>query len=400
MSNCQVCNNKINLSLIDMGLMPIANELLKSKKSKSKLYPLQVLLCEDCKLFQLSFRIDPEHIFTDYYYHSSYSSSWLNHAKTFADEVKNNIDFNDNNFIMEIASNDGYLLKNFNNFNYRILGIEPAENVAEIARKNGVPTEAIFFNEFNADYLIKKYGSPRLIIANNVLAHVPNLKGFLKALDLMANKETLISVEFPSVTNLITSFQFDTIYHEHFTYLGLITIEHLISDLNLKVFRVERLPTHGGSLRLWFTKKSSNQSIEKSVHLERLYELDSRIFDKSVLEFFSKESFNRVNKFNNFIKSLKTKKLKIYAYGAAAKGISFLNFCGDQAKLIQGVFDKNQMKQGRYIPRLNIEILDPLDIRKIQPDYIIILPWNLKNEIEEELSFISDWGGKLISFEY
>jgi len=399
MSNCQVCNNEINLSLIDMGLMPIANELLDLKTSKSKLYPLQVLLCEDCKLFQLSVRIDPQHIFTDYFYHSSYSSSWLNHARTFAEDVKRNIDFNENNFIMEIASNDGYLLKNFNNHKYKILGIEPAKNVAKIAKKNGIPTETIFFNESNVEYLIKKHGKPKLIIANNVLAHVPDLKGFLKALDIIASEEAIISIEFPSVANLITSFQFDTIYHEHFTYLGLVTIENLIDELNLKVFKVEKLQTHGGSIRLWITKKSNDLPIHDSVHLERTYELNSQIFDKSVLEFFSKESFNRVNKFNNFIKSLKTKKLKIYAYGAAAKGISFLNFCGDHARSIQGVFDKNEMKQGCYIPGLNIEILDPKKIKEIRPDYIIILPWNIKEEIQKELSFISDWSGKFVTFE-
>lgn len=399
MSNCQVCNNEINLSLIDMGLMPIANELLDLKTSKSKLYPLQVLLCEDCKLFQLSVRIDPQHIFTDYFYHSSYSSSWLSHARTFAEDVKRNINFNENNFIMEIASNDGYLLKNFNNHKYKILGIEPAKNVAEIAKKNGIPTETIFFNESNVEYLIKKHGKPKLIIANNVLAHVPDLKGFLKALDIIASKETLISIEFPSVANLITNFQFDTIYHEHFTYLGLVTIENLIDKLNLKVFKVERLLTHGGSIRLWITKKSNHLPIHESVHLERKYELNSQIFDKSILELFSKEALNRVDKFNNFIKSLKPKNLKIYAYGAAAKGISFLNFCGDQARSIQGVFDKNEMKQGCYIPGLNIEILDPKKIKKIRPDYIIILPWNIKEEIQKELSFISDWGGKFITFE-
>tara|TARA_E500000178_G_scaffold228482_1_gene225208 strand:+ start:1789 stop:2988 length:1200 start_codon:yes stop_codon:yes gene_type:complete len=399
MSNCQVCNNEINLSLIDMGLMPIANDLLHLKKSKSKLYPLQVLLCEGCKLFQLSVRIDPQHIFTDYFYHSSYSSSWLNHARTFAENVKRNIDFNENNFIMEIASNDGYLLKNFNNHKYRILGIEPAKNVAEIAKKNGIPTETIFFNEINVEYLIKKHGKPKLIIANNVLAHVPDLKGFLRALDIIASEETLISIEFPSVANLITSFQFDTIYHEHFTYLSLVTIENLIDELNLKVFKVEKLQTHGGSIRLWITKKSNYFPIDESVHLERTYELNSQIFDKSILELFSKKALNRVNKFNNFIESLKTENLKIYAYGAAAKGISFLNFCGDHARSIQGVFDKNEMKQGCYIPGLNIEILDPKKIEKIRPDYIIILPWNIKEEIQKELSFISHWSGKFITFE-
>ena len=399
MSSCQVCRKKINLSLIDMGHMPIANDLKKSKDNKCNLFPLEVLLCEDCKLFQLSVRINPQSIFSDYVYHSSYSSSWLAHAKNFANKVKNDIDFSQNNFIMEIASNDGYLLKNFDKNKFKILGLEPAENVADIARKNNIPTEAIFFNEDNATYLKNKYGKPKLIIANNVLAHVPDIKDFLRALDIVSARETFISIEFPSVVNLIQDFQFDTIYHEHFTYLSLNTIENLINKLNLKVFRVEKLDTHGGSIRLWLAKKSNDIKIQKNVHLERSKELKSKIFDSETLKLFSRECFKRKDRFNNFLKEEKNKNLKIYAYGAAAKGISFLNFCGDNCKKILGVFDKNEMKQGCYIPGLNIEILDPKHINEIKPDYIIILPWNLKKEIKKDLSFISNWGGKLISFE-
>lgn len=399
MSSCQVCRKKINLSLIDMGLMPIANDLKKSKDNKCNLFPLEVLLCEDCKLFQLSVRINPQSIFSDYVYHSSYSSSWLAHAKNFANKVKNDIDFSQNNFIMEIASNDGYLLKNFDKNKFKILGLEPAENVADIARKNNIPTEAIFFNEDNATYLKNKYGKPKLIIANNVLAHVPDIKDFLRALDIVSAKETFISIEFPSVVNLIQDLQFDTIYHEHFTYLSLYTIENLINKLNLKVFRVEKLDTHGGSIRLWLAKKSNDIKIQKNVHLERSKELKSKIFDSETLKLFSRECFKRKDRFNNFLNEDKNKNLKIYAYGAAAKGISFLNFCGDNCKKILGVFDKNEMKQGCYIPGLNIEILDPKHINEIKPDYIIILPWNLKKEIKKDLSFISNWGGKLISFE-
>ncbi len=399
MSSCQVCRKKINLSLIDMGHMPIANDLKKSKDNKCNLFPLEVLLCEDCKLFQLSVRINPQSIFSDYVYHSSYSSSWLAHAKNFANKVKNDIDFSQNNFIMEIASNDGYLLKNFDKNKFKILGLEPAENVADIARKNNIPTEAIFFNEDNATYLKNKYGKPKLIIANNVLAHVPDIKNFLRALDIVSAKETFISIEFPSVVNLIQDFQFDTIYHEHFTYLSLNTIENLINKLNLKVFRVEKLDTHGGSIRLWLAKKSNDIKIQKNVHLERSKELKSKIFDSETLKLFSRECFKRKDRFNNFLNEEINKNLKIYAYGAAAKGISFLNFCGDNCKKILGVFDKNEMKQGCYIPGLNIEILDPKHINEIKPDYIIILPWNLKKEIKKDLSFISNWGGKLISFE-
>ena len=382
-----------------MGLMPVANDLLLTNNIKSELHPLEVLLCEDCKLFQLSVRIDPKTIFSDYFYHSSYSSSWLNHAKDFVNNIKNSINFSENNFIMEVASNDGYLLKNFEQENYRILGIEPAENVAKIAQKNDIPTEAIFFNEENALFLIKKYGKPKLIIANNVLAHVPDIAGFLRAFELMCSDETLISVEFPSVSNLIKNLQFDTIYHEHFTYLSVNTIEKLISNIDLKIFRIERLNTHGGSLRLWMSKKSNAIEVENNVNLEKSFELDAKIFSHKTLEDFSLEAFKRKEKFEDFLNKDQNKKLKIYAYGAAAKGISFLNFCDKYADKISGVFDKNKMKQGCFIPGLNIEILDPENIKDIKPDYIIILPWNLKDEIQEDLSYISNWGGKFVSFE-
>lgn len=397
MTNCQVCNQKISLSLIDMGLMPIANELISNKNVKRKLYPLEVLLCENCKLFQLSLRIDPQNIFRDYFYHSSYSSAWLEHAKNFSNMIKTRIDFNVNNLIFEIASNDGYLLKNFEQNNYKILGIEPAENVAKIARKNGIPTESLFFNEANAKYLINKYGKPKLVIANNVLAHVPDIKGFLRALSIVINKESYITIEFPSVKNLIKEVQFDTIYHEHYTYLSLSTIENLISDLNIKVFRVEKLGTHGGSLRLWIVNKLNKIRVEESVNIERLDEMNSKIFSKKTLEIFSREVLKRKEGFKQFLYN--NLNAKIYAYGAAAKGISFLNFCGDHKNQILGIFDKNKMKQGCYIPGLNVEILNPKLIEIKKPDFLIILPWNLKEEIIREFSFISSWGGKFISFE-
>ena len=399
MANCQVCNKEISLTLIDMGLMPIANALLKNAESKSDYHPLQVLLCSQCKLFQLSVRLDPKTIFNNYFYHSSYSSSWLDHARDFTIKTKGFIDFSKNNFILEVASNDGYLLKNFEQERFKVLGIEPANNVADIAIKAGIPTESIFFNEQTAIDLVNRHGKPKLIIANNVLAHVPDIKGFLRALEIICSDNSYISIEFPSVINLIKNVQFDTIYHEHFTYLSLNTLKQLILDINLKIFKVENLTTHGGSLRVWLTKKTNTVQIEDSVNIEMVKEIKSEIFNSSTLISFSKKAFNRKEKFDNFVKKVMNENKTIFAYGAAAKGISFLNFCGHSAKKISGVFDKNKMKQGSFIPGLSIEILNPNYIKEIKPDYIIILPWNLKEEIIKEFNFISNWNGKFVSFE-
>ena len=397
MPHCLNCLEKLTISLIDMGKVPVANHLLKKKEQKFKTYPLEVFLCKKCKLFQLGQRVNPKVIFNNYFYHSSYSSSFLKHAELYAKQVVKNIDFRENKLIFEIASNDGYLLKNFDKKKLDLVGIEPSKNVAEIAINSGVNTENLFFNISSAKFLKKKYGIPKLIIANNVLAHVPNLNIFFKSLDIISSEETIISIEFPSVKHLINENQFDTIYHEHYTYLCLTSVNYILKKFLFKVFKIEKLKTHGGSLRLWITK--GNLKIDKSVNLELNDEIKEKIFDKKKLVNFSNNAIKKRNKFINFINKCKRENKKVYAYGAAAKGISFLNYCGENSNFINAIFDKNKMKQNCYIPGVKIKILDPKEIEKHKPDFIIILPWNLKNEIKNELKFIKTWGGKFISFD-
>ncbi len=394
---CQSCSNILKHSLINMGKVPIANHLQTSKEQKSKTYPLEVFLCKNCNLFQLGKRLSPKTIFNNYFYHSSYSSSLLNNAKNFVKKVSKELNFSQNNFVIEIASNDGYLLKNFDKKNFKILGIEPSKNVAKIASSLGIKTESKFFNISTSKYIKKSYGIPKLIIANNVLAHVPNIKLFFKSLDIISSKETIISIEFPSVKNLIKYNQFDTIYHEHYTYLSLSTIEKILKKFTFKVFKIDQLDTQGGSLRLWISKNKIK--IDKSVDNERMIEKLDQIFETKNLKSFYINAINKKEKFSIFIEKVSKDNKKVCAYGAAAKGISFLNFCGSKAKYISAIYDKNKMKQGCYIPGLNIEIFDPKEIKKHKPDFIIILPWNLKEEIKKELMFIKSWGGKFITFD-
>ena len=221
MYTCQNCSKKLKLSLINMGKVPIANHLLTKKEQLCLSYPLQVFLCKECKLYQLGKRLSPKKIFNNYFYHSSYSSTFLEHAEKFVKTISKDLDFSKNNFILEIASNDGYLLKNFDKKKFKVLGVEPSTNVANLAKKLGINTENKFFNISTSKFIKKNYGVPKLIIANNVLAHVPNIKLFFKSIDIISSNETIISVEFPSVKNMIKFNQFDTIYHEHYTYLCL-----------------------------------------------------------------------------------------------------------------------------------------------------------------------------------
>ena len=397
MCACQICSKKLKYSLINMGKVPIANHLILKQGTKKKTFNLEVFLCKECNLYQLGERLSPKVIFDNYFYHSSYSSSFLEHSKKFVQAIQKKLDFSKNNFVLEIASNDGYLLKNFNKNKFKVLGIEPSQNVAKLAKKIGINTEAKFFNISTSKFIKKKYGVPRLIIANNVLAHVPNLKLFFKSLEIVSSDETIITIEFPSVKNMIKLNQFDTIYHEHYTYLSLSTIEKLLKKSTLKVFNLEKIKTHGGSLRLWLSKNP--KIIKDSVIKERKSEKDEKIFQISLLKQFSINAETKKKKFLVFLKKAKKDNKSVCAYGAAAKGISFLNFCGKDSKYISCIYDKNIMKQGCFIPGLDIKILDPNKIKDDKPDYIIILPWNIKKEIKNELKFINSWGGKFITFE-
>jgi 2-polyprenyl-3-methyl-5-hydroxy-6-metoxy-1,4-benzoquinol methylase len=397
--NCRFCGTALKVSFADLGKSPLSNSFLKKEElfTVEKFYPLNAFVCEKCFLVQLEEYETPDRIFSDYAYFSSYSDSWLEHAQTFSREIIQELNLNQKSFVVEIASNDGYLLKNFIQRNIPCLGIEPAANVADVAIKNGIPTLPIFFGEKTAADLSKQYKKADLIVANNVLAHVPAINSFVAGLKILLNENGVISIEVPHLLELILNNQFDTIYHEHFSYFSLIALEKIFSAHQLAIFAVKQRPTHGGSLRI-YVKHAEDQgriaddSLKKIKELEHQHHLDR-------IETYTKfaEQINAVKKaLLAFISEEHGKGKHIAAYGAAAKGNTLLNFCGIGKDLIEYVVDKNPHKQGTYLPGTHIPVFDPKRIRETKPDFILVLPWNLKEEIAKQQAFVRDWGAKFV----
>jgi 2-polyprenyl-3-methyl-5-hydroxy-6-metoxy-1,4-benzoquinol methylase len=396
---CRICNKKISNIFTNLGKSPLANSYLERKGIKEKYYPLKVFYCKNCYLPQLPQHFYAKKIFKNYDYFSSYSTTWLSHCKKFVDDVIFNLKLNKKNKICEIASNDGYLLQYFKKKNFCVLGVEPAENVAKVAIKcKKIPTIIKFFGLKNALIIKKKYGLQDLIICNNVLAHVPNIIDFVLGLKNLLSEKGIVTIEFPHFYNLIKKVQFDTIYHEHFSYLSLTAIIKLFEKFQLNVFNVKKLKTHGGSLRVYIKHKnnknfSENKKILKITNMEK----NSKIFSyKTFLQFNKKIAYIK-NKTKIFLNNLKKRNKKIIIYGAAAKGNTFLNYCGINNKLVNFAVDKSKSKIGKFLPGSKIPIYATNKIYSFKPDYIMIMPWNLKDEIIKEVKkekFI----GKFLTF--
>ena len=395
---CLHCNTKIS-KVIDLGFMPPANDYINdiNDLSYEKHYPLKVFFCKKCFLLQTNNILKSEDLFKkDYAYFSSFSSTWLDHAKRFCDDITKNLDLSKKNFIIEIASNDGYLLKNFVKKKIPCLGIEPALNASKIARRLGIKVINNFFSYKLSKELLKKYNKPDLIIANNVLAHVPDVNDLLKGIVNILSKEGVITIEFQHLYNIIKKIQFDTIYHEHFSYFSLIAVSNIFKRIGLKIWHVEEIPTHGGSLRLYASHGNSKYKINKSFN---------KIISKEI-----KLGLNKLETYKNFNKKIlkiKTDTLKflidqknhrkiVIGYGAAAKGNTLLNYFGIKEDLLNFVVDKSFVKLGKFIPGSHIKIESPSIIKKLKPNYIIILPWNLSSEIARELNYTKKWNCKLI----
>ncbi len=362
-----------------------------------KFYPLHAFVCKECFLVQLDQFESPDHIFSDYLYFSSYSDSWLAHAKEFCTNITKFLGLNSNSLVVEIASNDGYLLQNFVASKIPCLGIEPAENVAKVAIDKGVPTRSMFFGAETAKSLKSEGLSPDLIVGNNVLAHVPDINSFVKGLKILLAENGVISIEFPHLLQLINNNQFDTIYHEHFSYLSLLAVEKIFNAHNLEIFKVDELNTHGGSLRIYGKHSGNNKfSTDPSVLKVRKDEATLGL-DKINTYINFKDKVNSTKRsFLSFLIQAKSENKKIAAYGAAAKGNTLLNFCGVREDFIDYVVDRNPYKQGTFLPGTHIPVGAPEKIQETKPDYVVILPWNLKAEVSEQLSFIRQWGGKFV----
>ena len=371
-------------------------EILDDSLAES-FYPLHTYVCDRCYLVQLSEFETPEQIFSDYAYFSSYSDSWLSHAKAYTNAITHRFNLNSSSQVIEIASNDGYLLQYFKEKGIPVLGIEPAANVAEVAEKKGVPTLVSFFGEDTARFLVNSGKKADLLIGNNVLAHVPDLNDFIKGMKIVLNSDGLITLEFPHLLQLMNHNQFDTIYHEHFSYFSLLTIDQIFAFHGLTIFDVEELPTHGGSLRIY---ARHNQEIEPrcsgSVQSLKDEEFQKGLCDINTYTEFTKKVEHTKRQLLSFLIQIKEQGKTIAGYGAPAKGNTLLNYCGIRTDFLDYTVDRSPYKQGKLLPGTHIPVHHPDKILQTQPDYLLILPWNIKDEIIESMTQIRDWGGQFV----
>lgn len=397
--NCRFCNKELKHLFISLGASPLSNSYLTKEQlhKMEPFYPLDVYVCEDCFLVQLPVFESPENIFSNYAYFSSYSDIWLKHAKDYVEKMINLFDIDKNSYVVEIGSNDGYLLRYFIEKRIPVLGIEPARNVAEVAKQKGIPTEVMFFGRETGRQLVKKRRCADLLLGNNVLAHVPDLNDFIEGLKILLKPVGVITMEFPHLMQLMENTQFDTIYHEHFSYFSFITVEKIFASNELTMFDVEELSTHGGSLRIYARhNEDDTKPISKRVLELKQRERKAGLTDINHYLTFRDKVKAIKRDILNFLIQAKEENKTIAAYGAAAKGNTLLNYCGIKTDFISYVADRNPYKQGRYLPGSHIPVEAPDKIRKTKPDYVFILPWNIKDEIMEQMAFIREWGGKFV----
>ena len=400
MPNCRFCKTSLKQVFLDLGKTPLANSFLTEKmlNKKEEIFPLKVLVCKKCYLVQLEEFESPQNIFTNYAYFSSYSKTWLEHAQEYVNMMITRFGFDEKSQVIEIASNDGYLLQYFKEKKIPILGIEPAVNVGEVAKKKGIPTIFKFFGTETAKELVKLDKKADLLLGNNVLAHVPNLNDFVKGLKILLKPNGVITMEFPHLLQLIQQKQFDTIYHEHFSYFSFLVVQKIFSSHKLTIFDVDEISTHGGSLRI-YAKHEENQEIKIS---ENVLKLNKKEYEFGIDKMDIYSNFQKIIEllkqqiYEIFI-GIKNEKKTIVGYGAPAKGNTLLNYCNISNEVINYTVDKNPHKQGLFLPGTHIPVESPEKIRATKPDYILILPWNLKEEIIQQINFIREWGGKFIT---
>lgn len=384
-SFCRGCLAETLFSALNLGNLPIANELLLTVESDIEKFPLHLRICTSCGLGQVADVVTPDRIFRDYRYLSSMSSTFLKHASDFVAQQVENTTFLPTDWVLEIASNDGYLLKNFLSYGIKAVGVEPAENVAELSRGLGIHTISEFFSSQLALNLFHQYGFPKLIIANNVLAHVPDLRDFLKGLVILCGPETKISIENPSLSNILEGLQFDTIYHEHYSYLSASSVNKLGLMLGLKLFKVEQLKVHGGTNRYWLQKLSLDGTVDTSVEKVINQENESGLFESKEWASFSSKVSGILIGFLDWLIVGKETNCRIFGYGAAAKASTLLNSIDVPPNLIRAIADLSLEKQGRFMPPHGIQIITPQRLFLEKPTDIVIFPWNIKQEITKFL---------------
>lgn len=399
---CRFCKKELEHVFIDLINSPASNSFLTSEQLNEPevFYPLKVYTCSTCFLVQIDEYKKSDTIFNgDYVYYSSYSASWLAHAKKYVEMMIERFGLHGDSQVIEIASNDGYLLQYFKQKNIPVLGIEPTENTAKVAAEKGIRSLVDFFGVRLAKMLLSENIKADLLLGNNVLAHVPDINDFVAGMKLILKSNGIITMEFPHLLQLIKNNQFDTIYHEHFSYLSFYTVKKIFGVHGLEVFDVDELPTHGGSIRVYAKHKEdtiktiSNKVVELLEREEEVGMLNINYYSN-----FQKKALHIKLTLTDFLVKQKLAGRKVAAYGAAAKGNTLLNYCGIKNDLIDFVVDANPHKQNKYLPGSHIPVKDEVYLKVAKPDYVIILPWNLKEEIIDQLSYIKEWGSQFVIF--
>ena len=397
--SCRFCESPLKHILVDLGMSPLCESYLSAEQlnQMEPFYPLHVYVCENCYLAQLEEYVSPEAIFTEYAYFSSYADSWLQHAKNYADQMVARFGISASSLVVELGSNDGYLLQYFVEKGVPVLGIEPALNVAKVAIEKGIPTLGEFFGEKTAVNLVSNRVKADLVVGNNVLAQVPGLNDFIRGMKVLLKPQGVITIEFPHLVRLMEENQFDTIYHEHFSYFSLIALEKIFAARDLIIFDVDELPTHGGSLRIYAKHGDDvTKPVAARVNDLRMREEASGLAQMQTYSAFSEKVKETKRKLLEFLIRVKREGKTVCGYGAPGKGNTLLNYCGIRNDFLDYTVDRNTYKQGKYTPGTHIPIFSPEKIRQTRPDYLLILPWNFKDEIINQMSYIREWGGKFL----
>ncbi len=397
---CRFCSRPLSNTFVDLGMSPVSNNYIDPAKEHAMepFFPLHVYVCDDCLLVQLPAYQKREEIFTsEYAYFSSFSTSWLQHAKDYAHMMLKRLGLTSESLVVELASNDGYLLQYFKEQGVPVLGVEPCQNVAEAALKIGIPTVIKFFGVDTAKELLAEGKAADLLLGNNVLAHVPDTNDLVAGMKILLKKTGVITMEFPHLMRLMQDNQFDTIYHEHFSYFSFHTVEKIFAHHGLTIFDVEELSTHGGSLRI-FARHTDNEALPVTEHVRDLHAREKQfgLHDLETYTTWEENVHTAKRNFLSWLLGVKKEGKTVVGYGAPAKGNTFLNYCGVRSDFIDYTVDRSPHKQNHLLPGTHIPIYDPEKIRETKPDYVLILPWNLKEEISEQMQYIREWDGKFV----
>jgi len=397
--NCRFCGQVLEHTFVDLGMSPLCQTHIEPAglNEMERFYPLHAYVCANCFLVQVDEFVSPDEIFSDYAYLSSYSDSWVEHARRYVEMISERLGLGASSHVVEIASNDGYLLQHFVAKGIPCLGVEPAANVAEIAKAKGIESEVCFFGEESAKRIASKHGKANLILGNNVLAHVPTLHDFVQGLkELLADGGT-VTMEFPHLLKLMQLNQFDTIYHEHFSYLSLFVVEKVFASHGLTLYHVDELPTHGGSIRIYARHaEDESKPVTEAVEQLRAREFEAGLDQIETYSRFTEQVKETKRALLDFLIRANREGKTVVGYGAPGKGNTLLNYCWIRENFLAYTVDRNPLKQGRYTPGTRIPILAPEKIRETKPDYVLILPWNLKEEISKQHNYIAEWGGRFV----